>query len=119
MLQDYTVYTHLPEPLETLLLPGRRISAVSLDLQLSQLGTKAAAVGSPFGRSEGFWNPCNVAEARVRLPGPCLCGLPVKFWQRICMVVCELRAQLPWSKAVDGSSPSWSTVCFCHFHQRG
>jgi hypothetical protein len=28
MLQDYTVYTHLLEPLEALLLPGRRISVV-------------------------------------------------------------------------------------------
>jgi hypothetical protein len=27
MLQDYTVYTHLPEPLETPLLPGRRMLA--------------------------------------------------------------------------------------------
>lgn len=50
MLQDYTVYTHLAEPLETLLPPARRILAASLGPPPSQTGINAAAVAAPCGR---------------------------------------------------------------------
>jgi hypothetical protein len=41
MLQDYTVYTHLPEPLETPLLPGRRMLAALPALAAHLIGKQS------------------------------------------------------------------------------
>ena len=69
MLQDYTVYTHLAEPSETLLPPARRVLAALPGPAGVPNGHQRRCGGrSMWPLQEAFWNPCHVATPAARGP---------------------------------------------------
>jgi hypothetical protein len=142
MLQDYTVYTHLLEPLETLLLPGRRISVV-LPLPAVILFGKQSRCGalSIWSLREAFWNLCDVATPDARGPAgkrSCedvsLVSLARGVYSSSTCALCKCsaasrpsfgpdmhgRQRAPRSAAMVHNRYSViATICFCHFHWGG